>query len=261
MRAVSHKSLNILKVLVAEDEVSVREVLSALLSDFLPGAEIEEASDGNQALAKATQGDFDVVFLDIEMPGLSGLEVAGRLLGLKKPPRIVFATGQAGHALEAFRLAAFDYVLKPFEPERLRETVERLLVETDYHLRQRESIGQVYAHQELPKIWAEVAEDSWVLLDYEQIYWVEAAGRGVTLHTPKYTPLKVKQPMKDLEARLAPHGFLRVHKGYLVNASRVTRMRAWFSGSFILVMSDPKETEIPLSRRYATDFKKATGWS
>lgn len=251
----------VLKILVADDEVSVREVLTALLSEFLPTAEIEEASDGNSALALATSREFDVVFLDIEMPGLSGLEVASRLLGLKRPPRVVFATGKAGHALEAFRLAAFDYVMKPFDPDRLRETVERLLAEVDPHARQRESIGQVYEHHEMPKLWAEVAEDSWILLGFEEIYWLEAAGRQVSVYTPEHKALTVKQSLKEIELRLSPHGFIRVHKGYLVNASKVSKMKAWFSGAFILVMSDEKATEIPLSRRYANDFKRVTGWS
>ena len=250
-----------MKILVAEDEISIREVLTELLKGFLPDAEIFEAVDGNDALAQATKSDFDVVFLDIEMPGLTGLEVASRLLGLKDPPRIVFATGKAGHAVEAFRLAAFDYVLKPFEPERLQETVERLLAESDHSERQRQSFGMVWAHKSKPKIWAEVSEDSWILLDYEAIHWVEADGRTVTLHPPGHPPLKVKQKLKELETKLAPFGFMRVHKGYIVNISQVGRMRAWFSGSFILVMDDPKNTEIPLSRRYAADFKKATGWT
>lgn len=250
-----------MKVLIAEDEVSVREVLAALLSGFLPDAEVVEAKDGHDALAKATADEYDVVFLDIEMPGLDGLEVATRLLTLKEPPRVVFATGQAGHALEAFRLAAFDYVLKPFEPERLKETVERLLDDTNHGARQRQSLGRVFEHHERPQIWAEVAEESWVLLDYAAIHWVEAAGRTVTLHTSDYPPLKVKQTLKELEQKLQPHGFMRVHKGYIVNTGKVEKMKAWFSGSFVLVMADPESTEIPLSRRYASDFKKATGWS
>ena len=250
-----------MKILIAEDEVSVREVLSALLSGFLPDAEVVEAKDGNDALVKATGGQYDVVFLDIEMPGLDGLEVASRLLSLKEPPRIVFATGQAGHALEAFRLAAFDYIVKPFEPERLQETVERLLEDSTHGKRQRESLGNIYDHHDRPKIWAEVAEESWVLLDYEAINWVEASGRTVTLHTSDYPPLKVKQTLKEMEQKLESHGFIRVHKGYIVNTGKVERMKAWFSGSFVLVMSDPDSTEIPLSRRYASDFKKATGWS
>ncbi len=250
-----------MKILVADDEGPVREVLVALLSDFLPSAHIEEAPDGTSALASATSLEFDVVFLDIEMPGLSGLDVASRLLGLKHPPRIVFATGKAGHALEAFRLAAFDYVLKPFEPERLRETVERLLADSNHRSRQRESIGRVYEHHEMPKLWAEVSEDSWVLLDFNDIYWLEATGRGVTLFTPQYKTLTLKHSLKELEQRLSPYGFIRVHKGYLVNVSRVARMKAWFSGAYILVMNDERATEIPLSRRYANDFKRATGWN
>lgn len=236
-------------------------MLAALLGDFLPDADIDEATDGNSALASATSNSYDVVFLDIEMPGLSGLEVASRLLALKSPPRIVFATGKAGHALEAFRLAAFDYVMKPFEPERLRETVERLLDEGNSKARQRESIGRVYEHHEMPKMWAEVAEDSWVLLDYAEILWVEATGRSVAVCTPRHRDLKVKQPLKDVESKLVPHGFVRVHKGYLVNTSKVTGMKAWFSGSYILVMGDNESTEIPLSRRYANEFKRVTGWS
>lgn len=249
-----------MNVLVAEDEASVREVLPYHLAVFLPEATIEEAANGHEALAKATSANYDVVFLDIEMPGLSGLEVASRLLGLRTPPRIVFATGKADHAVEAFRLAAFDYVVKPFEPERLQQTVERLLAETSAGNRQRESLSRVFEHHELPKVWAEIAEECWMLVDYDEIYWIEAEGRTITLHGPRIESPKVKQPLKDLESKLAPHGFLRVHKGYLVNASKVSGMKGWFSGSYVLEMADPTATEIPLSRRYAAEFKKATGW-
>lgn len=238
----------------------MREVLGAHLSQLLPQARIEEASDGHEALAKATGGGYDVVFLDIEMPGLSGLEVASRLLGLKSPPRIVFATGKTDHALEAFRLAAFDYVVKPFEAERLRETVERLLAESNSTMRQRESIGRLYEQQDLPKVWAETAEEHWALVDYSDIYWVEAEGRTITLHGPRLDRPKVRHSLKELEAKLAPHGFLRVHKGYLVNTAKVSGMKGWFSGSYVLEMADAGNTQIPLSRRYAADFKKATGW-
>lgn len=252
--------LSLLNILVAEDEPAVREVLAAHLSQLLPGASIEEAENGHEALAKATGGGYHVVFLDIEMPGLSGLEVASRLLGMRNPPRIVFATGKADHALEAFRLAAFDYVVKPFEAERLRETVERLLAEADPIARQRESIGRIFEQQDLPKLWAETAEEHWALVDYKAIYWVEADGRTVTLHGPGLERPKVRHSLKELETKLAPHGFLRVHKGYLVNTAQVSGMKSWFSGSYVLEMADAATTEIPLSRRYAAEFKKATGW-
>lgn len=249
-----------LKILVAEDERPARQELIELLGDLLPEADISEAKDGHEALAIATQGGFDVCFLDIEMPGLDGLAVATRLLELREPPRLVFCTAIAAHAVEAFRLAALDYVLKPLQPERLKETVERLLGEQEYSLRQREAVGKYVQGKAIPQIWAESAEESWVLLDYDSIYWVEAAGRSVTLHAPDYPSLRVKMSLKDLETRLEPHGFVRVHKAYLVNTSKVTRMRAWFSGSFVLSMADSASTEIPLSRRYASGFKKSTGW-
>lgn len=249
-----------MKILVAEDERPARQELVALLTSLLPKANLVQAKDGLEALATATQGGFDVAFLDIEMPGLDGIEVAKRLLELREPPRLVFCTANAGRAVEAFRLAALDYVLKPLQPDRLKETVERLLCERQHSGRQRQALGKFYAEKGSPQIWAEAAEESWVLLDYNSIFWVEAAERAVKLHVPGHDALRVKMSLKEAEQKFAPQGFVRVHKAYLINPSKVAQMRAWFSGSFVLIMDDPQNTEIPLSRRYAAGFKKATGW-
>lgn len=250
-----------MKILVAEDERPARTELVEHLSCLLPEAQVVEAKDGLEALAIATEGGFDVVFLDIEMPGLDGLAVGSRLLELRNPPRLVFATAIAGHAVEAFRMAALDYVLKPIEIPRLKETVERLLSEQEHSRRQRQAVSRYYESKGTPQIWAEAAEDSWVLLDFESIHWVEAAERSVILHSPDYPELKVRQNLKEMEKKLEPHGFIRSHKAYLVNVSKVKRVRAWFSGSYVLVMGENPQTEVPLSRRYASNFKKITGFT
>lgn len=250
-----------MKILVAEDERPARTELVDHLSSLLPQAQILEAKDGLEALAIATEGGFDVAFLDIEMPGLDGLAVGSRLLELKNPPRLVFATANAGHAVEAFRMAALDYVLKPFEVDRLKETVDRLMGDQEHSRRQRQAVSRYYESKGTPQIWAEAAEDSWVLLDFDSIYWVEAAERSVVLHSPSYPTLKVRVNLKEMEKKLEPHGFIRSHKAYLVNVSRVKRVRSWFSGSYVLVMGDAAMTEIPLSRRFASKFKEVTGFT
>jgi len=113
----------------------------------------------------------------------------------------------------------------------------------------------------LTRLWAQQANGDWVLLDYAQVLWVVAEESKVYVQAATNGKLLAHQTLKELEERLAPHQFVRVHKSYLVNLAHVTEAAPMFSGAFVIRMDDEAGTPIPLSRSYAPQFKKLTGWS
>jgi DNA-binding LytR/AlgR family response regulator len=201
------------------------------------------------------------------MPGLDGLATAATLVVAPQPPLIVFATAYDEHALRAFELAALDYVVKPFDERRLARTVDRLrraLAERGARERQQSALldylrstGQGGG---LAKLWGERENESRVLVDYRDILWVEARAKRVYFRTAAGEELLTRHTLKELQCLLAPHHFVRVHKGYLVNLDHVAEVEPWFSGGYVVRLADAAGTEIPMSRRYARQVKAATGW-
>ena len=254
-------------ILIAEDETPARKELRYILETLAPEATFFEATNGEQTLNLIEQEPIEVVFLDINMPGLDGLAVAATIMEGPDPPLIAFATAYDEHALKAFELAALDYVVKPFDERRLVQTVERIrqsLAERAT-LTQRRAAMRAYLQQVAPgggltKLWGERENEHRVLVDYRDILWVMAEAKKVYMQTKAGDRLLVRHTLKELEPRLGPHNFLRVHKSYLVNLDYVAEVMPWFSGTYIIRMADEAGTQIPMSRRYAAHLKKTTGW-
>lgn len=254
-------------ILIADDETPARSELRYVLETLAPQATFYEATNGEQALELVEREPIDVAFLDIHMPGLDGLEVAATIVDGPEPPLIVFATAYDEHALRAFELAALDYVVKPFDERRLARTVERVrqaLGERET-LAQRRAALREYLREAIPtaglaKLWGERQNETRVLVDYGDILWIVAEAKRVYVHSTAGEKLLVRHTLKELEPRLGPHDFARVHKGYIVNLDHVVEVAPWFSGTYVIRMADETRTEIPMSRRYAAQLKKLTGW-
>jgi len=157
--------------------------------------------------------------------------------------------------------------VKPFDERRLAQTVERIhqALEERAMLDQKQAALREYLRQAAPsvgltRLWGQRENESWVLVDYQDILWVVAEARKVYVQTVGGEKLPVRQTLKELEARLDPHGFARVHKGYLVNLDHVAEVAPWFSGTYLIRMADEKHSQIPMSRRYAAHLKKMTDW-
>ena len=256
-----------MKVLIADDEAPARGELRFMLETLEPTATLLEVKNGNEATAVAEQEALDVVFLDINMPGLSGLGVAARLLQLPEPPVVVFATAYDEHAVRAFELTALDYLVKPFDEARLAQTLRRVrqsLADANLRLkRQREVSSYLQADQAnqvtvLTKLWLERANENRVLVDYSDVYWLEAQDKKVFAHTFGER-LLARYTLKELEEPLSSD-FVRVHKATLVNLSHVGEVVPWFSGGYLLRMTDAHKSELSMSRRYAAKLKELTGW-
>lgn len=257
-----------IQVLIVDDEAPARGELAYLLGRLLPEAALHQAANGQAALALAEATAFAVAFLDITMPGLNGLAVATALLARPDPPLIVFATAHDRYAIRAFELAAVDYVVKPFDERRLALTVARLrgiLAERELAARHHQALADFLgaaappdAPPALNKLWGQRPNENRVLVDFQAILWIEAVDKKVYMRTAGER-LLLRESLKELEPRLAPHGFARSHKSCLVNLNHIAEIVPWFSGGYVLRMDDAAASELPLSRRYAAALKKRAG--
>ncbi len=235
-----------MKILIVDDERPAREELRWLLGQLDSALEPDEAGSAAVALDLLRRGDYDVVFLDINMPGLSGLQLAELLDELPRRPLVVFATAYSGHAARAFELEAADYLVKPFDEVRVGKALERL--------RRRLAAAPTPAPDPL-RLWVELENENLKPLDLDAVAWFEARDKQVFAHAPG-GPYRVRQTLKELEAWLPPN-FARVHKAAVVNVEHVVEAVPWFSGNYRLRLEDG--SVVKLSRRRAPEFWRRSG--
>jgi DNA-binding LytR/AlgR family response regulator len=239
-----------MRVLVVDDEPLVRSELVYTLGRVAGATQVAEAGDAVEALRALAAGAYDVVFLDINLPGLSGVE-ASRVIGkLEHPPQIVFVTADDTHAVAAFELGAVDYVVKPVSPARLARTVERLRG-------LRESAGPPAGPPPAARVALEDGERT-RLVKLAEIRYVQASGHLVSARVFE-GELRWKGSLTEAAARLEPAGFLRVHRAYLVNPERVVEVEPFFGGAYLLRVDDKARSEVPVSRNYLPAVRKALG--
>jgi two-component system response regulator LytT len=229
-----------IRTLIADDERYSRDELKHLLEDFPSIQLVGEAESGEAAVMKALQLQPDVVFLDVEMPKMNGMEAAKSLKELKKVPLIIFATAYPQFAAEAFRYEAIDYLLKPYDEEQLEQTVRRIekLIGTGKETEKNKPPGKLAVEEDGEILYLEPK-------DILYIYRDEKVSRIIA----KRGEYETKTPLKDLESRLLPFAFFRIHKSYLVNLDYVTRLTPWFNGAYQLEMEGRKEM-LSVSRNY-----------
>jgi DNA-binding LytR/AlgR family response regulator len=240
------------RALVVDDEPLVRSELVYALRKVGGAIEIDEAPDAVEALRVLAGNAYDVVFLDINLPGLSGLEATKVINALPSAPQVVFVTAHDTHAVDAFELAAFDYVVKPVSPERLARTVERLRAQ-----RENAAAPPAAPNGNLSRVALEDGERT-RLVKLAEIRFVQANGHVVTARVFD-GDLRWKGSLAEAASRLEPAGFLRVHRAYLVNPERVVEVEPFFGGSYLLRVDDKTRSEVPISRNYFPAVRKALG--
>ena len=240
-----------MRVLVVDDEALVRSELVYALGKVASDVEVAEAPDAVEALQLLAGSAFDVVFLDINLPGLNGLEATKVINALPSPPQVVFVTAHDGHAVDAFELAAFDYVVKPVSETRLARTLDRLRA-----LREQTFPAQP-ANGSPARVALEDGERT-RLVKIADIRYVQANGHVVTARIFD-GELRWKGSLSEAAARLEPRGFLRVHRAYLVNPDRVVEVEPFFGGSYLLRVDDKARSEVPVSRNFLPAVRKALG--
>ena len=240
-----------LRLLAVDDEPPALDELAYLLRADLRVGEVELAGDGLSALKALEAGAFDGVFLDIRMPGLTGLELARVLGRFAAPPPVVFVTAYDDAAVDAFSLRAVDYLLKPVRAARLAEAVGRVV---QARPAPDGAGGAAVAPADGGTIAVELGGVT-RFLQVTDVRYVEAQGDYARLHTASGSHL-VRVPLAALEERWAGVGFVRVHRSYLVATSHITELRVEPGGGHsVRVGTGPSAALLPVSRRLSRDLK------
>jgi DNA-binding LytR/AlgR family response regulator len=254
-----------MRVLVVDDERLAREELCFLLGE----AHIDiagQASDGVEALRLAGELKPDVVFLDVQMPGLTGFEVARRLIQTDAPPQFVFVTAFDQHAIDAFGVNAVDYVLKPVDSARLAQTLERVRDRLATRPASRlplspedleRVIEAVHARQDQRREQLAVkVGERFILVQADEVVLASLVDDSIVVATQTMSGHSSFRTLDELQTRLDPAVFWRVHRSHLVNITKIKEVVPWFSRNYLLRMKDQKSTEIPVSRAQTKRFRE-----
>ncbi|MDX6490310.1 MAG: two-component system, LytTR family, response regulator [Gaiellaceae bacterium] len=223
-----------IRALLVDDEAPARSELRYLLATHPEVEVVGEAATAVEALKLAGAVPYDVVFIDVEMPGLSGLDAARLVHGRTGAPQLVFVTAHEQYAIEAFAVEALDYLLKPVDPERLAQVVRRL--------------GKRPAApapvQKIPV----VSGGETVLVDWDDVHYARADGDYSRVHTYDRSYLCTRS-LRELEETLPAGQFARIHRSYLVNLRKVAAVKRPGGDRLRLALDDAERTELDVARR------------
>lgn len=240
-----------LTAVVADDEQPARDELCYLLGQ-LEGVEvIGQAASGPEAVDTIVRLGPDVAFLDMQMPGLTGLEVVRQLHGSGATSAVVFVTAYDHRAVEAFEVNAVDYLLKPVEAQRLAQAVNRARgrrIDSPPLADQLDRLVRLMATANRPAQVAVKVQERYILVQADEILYASVVDDSITIVTGQVSGTSNDRTLDELHARLDPATFWRVHRSHLVNINKIKEIVPWFSRNYILRMKDAKATEIPVSR-------------
>jgi DNA-binding LytR/AlgR family response regulator len=251
-----------IKAIIADDEKQLRSHLKSMLSKVWPDLIIcGEARNGREALGLIEKHRPGIAFLDIRMPGLSGMEVAGKVAG---SCWVVFVTAYDQYAIEAFENEAVDYLLKPVTRERLEKTARRLKEQIASSTKPPVGFSEIVSRliakvqdMETPGYlqWLKVQQGDGIrLIPVDEVYYFKAADKYTMVITKEGESL-IRKPIKDLEDELDPDKFWRIHRGTIVNAGCISSVSRSLTGRSIIRLKDLSET-LTVSRSYAHLFKQ-----
>ncbi|MCL2336424.1 MAG: LytTR family DNA-binding domain-containing protein [Firmicutes bacterium] len=252
-----------LKTLIIDDEYPARQELRFLLSNFSNVEIVGEATNAQEALALIKALDYQVIFLDVSMPGMSGLELGAAIQELPKQPHVIFVTAYEDYAVQAFEVNAVDYLLKPVEPSRLKKAIGKV-VKTYQELHEGEAKTATLngkappATIKIDRIPAE-KQGKTVLVAESDIFFAFTEQDYIYIKTNN-DKLLIRFTLKELEARLNPQIFFRTHRCYLVNLHKVREIMPFFNGTYNLAMEDKANSEVPVSRAQAKKLRKILGF-
>lgn len=263
-----------LKALIVDDEYPARQELRYVLSGFDNIEIVGEATSAQEALALIKALDYQVLFLDISMPGMSGLELGAAIQELPRQPHIIFITAYDEYAVKAFEVNAVDYLLKPVEPARVKKAIDKVVkitqeanadvaaagldeipvAETENKPGGPSGAGQI----KIDRIPAE-KQGKTVLVAESDIFYAFTEQDYIYIKT--FTDkLFTRFTLKELEARLNSSIFFRTHRCYLVNLHKVKEIVPFFNGTYNLVVEDKENSEVPVSRAQAKKLRKILGF-
>ena len=235
-----------LATLIVDDEKPASEELTYLLKDFPEVEVVATGSNGLEAIDLIQKLEPELVFMDVQMPGLDGLSVLRRLREQSTDlPHIVFVTAFDQYAIEAFRLEAMDYLLKPVDKARLAETIERARRAIQDRAKPEPEPART-GPQRIKLLVRNAARN--FIVDASDLIYATIGNGLITLVTATVEGQSNYRTLEELQASLDPAQFWRVHRSFLVNVDRIKEVVPWFKSSYQLRMDDKKNTEIPVSR-------------
>jgi len=235
-----------LRVLIADDEQPARNKMKRLLSKFDDVEVVSIAENGLEALENIQNEKPDLVFLDIEMPGMNGLEVAENI-DLDDMPAVVFATAYSEHAIKAFEINALDYLLKPFNEERLRATIDKVSENRAESALDKNKIAEILKSELADDIKVPFSNkvpiptrDRYKLVDYSEVVCIEVEERSVRLFTKERSYL-LNHTLDTFERKLPADMFFRVNRSCIIGLKHVKEIVIWFGNRFKIILSNDKE--------------------
>lgn len=262
-------ALMVLRALLVDDESPARKELRYLLQDYPDLQIIGEAANAIEALELINNLDYSVVFLDIDMPGLKGIDLAKQIGEKENPPAIIFITAHEEFAVEAFGVNALDYLLKPINPRRLDQAIKKLM---SYSSQTAPNGGENTSTNSSPsngksssgngnrllEVLPAEQRGKTILLRPEEIIYIYTDKDNVFAKTQKESYL-TRFTLRELEARLNPNLFFRTHRCYLVNIKRMRELIPYFNGTYSIVVDDNERSEVPVSRTQSRKLKEILG--
>jgi len=246
-----------ISTIIVDDEKPAREELAFLLKAFPEISLIGQGKNGLEAVNLIKEHNPDLVFLDVQMPGLDGFGVLKKLVERKlKVPHVVFATAFDHYAVQAFDVNAVDYVLKPFDKARLSKAIQKAKKEIEAHTSTTERLEQLVSQLSAPKQASTQpskilirSQQRMLLVDAEDLIFASIEGGLISVTAKDLEGSSNYRTLEELHATLDSDSFWRPHRSYLVNIHHIREVVPWFKSSFMLKMNDKKSSEIPVSRQ------------
>jgi two-component system LytT family response regulator/two-component system response regulator LytT len=246
-----------INTIIVDDEKPAREELAFLLKAFPEISLIGQGKNGLEAVSLIKEHNPDLVFLDVQMPGLDGFGVLQKLVERKlKVPHVVFATAFDHYAVQAFDVNAVDYVLKPFDKARLSKAIQKAKKEIEAHTSTTERLEQLVSQLSAPKSSSTQpskilirSQQRMLLVDAEDLVFASIEGGLISVTAKDLEGSSNYRTLEELHATLDSDSFWRPHRSYLVNIHHIREVVPWFKSSFMLKMNDKKSSEIPVSRQ------------
>ena len=239
------------RTIIIDDERLAREELKSLLKDYHEIEIIDEAKNGEEGIQKIKEHKPDLLFLDINMPGLNGFEM---IKHLEEIPRVIFVTAYDEYALKAFEVSALDYILKPVDPERLKEGIQKLTSsEDDFVSSQQPMITRKdRVLNTSDRVFIKDGEKCW-FIELSKVRMLESDGNYVKVYFDNFRPL-ILRSLNSFEERLDSEFFFRANRKYIINLKWVSSIENWFNGGLQVELREGEKVEI--SRRQAIRFKE-----
>ena len=248
-----------IRALIVDDEELARDRIASLLAEQNDVEVVGTCADGPSAVEAIERERPDLVFLDVQMPGMDGFEVIENL-DRDHVPAVVFVTAHDAHAIRAFEIHALDFLLKPFDQTRFEKALERARAQlsrdksSTIDSRLVSLLEELRDERKYPERLIVKSSGRVFFVRAEDIDWVEASGNYVKIHTKSEAHL-LRESMKNMEAKLDPKTFVRIHRSAIVNIDRIKELEPWFHGEYVVIMRDG--TRLTASRVFSDRLSAA----